>query len=306
MQQVFICRQGHSWQADPGAMPGEPGDLPHCPVCGEPTETTGFQELTLGAGPVASANNPGETTAFQDLASQKADAAAPQFSLAPPITAFQDLGGTKENGDPSRPRLPPENVEFQELPARTGDNTPATNASGEPVAPGLDRSTGVTVRFPGLRREVLARPVPALPGYDILAEIGRSATSIVYQARETSRQRIVALKIITAGEYASTARTSWLRAELEAVARLEHPCIVRVYEVGEHAGRIHIAMEYVDGGTLEQKIHGKPQSASMAAQMAETLARTIVYVHERKLVHRNLRPGNILLTSEGTPRISDF
>jgi WD40 repeat protein/serine/threonine protein kinase len=225
---------------------------------------------------------------------------------------------------PEQPNLPPpcpvcglaaQTSAGQELDLAM-DSAPAvrTKASAEtgvfqdlgPRSHGQDRSTAVTVRFPGVRREAPAKPWPALPGYEILAEIGRSATSVVYQARDTNLQQVVAIKMITAGEYASARQTPWLRAELEAVARLQHPCIVPIHAVGEHGGRLYVVMDYVDGGTLEQRLRGRPQSPTAAAQMAETLARTIAYVHEQKLLHRNLKPGNILLTSDGMPTLTDF
>ena len=197
------------------------------------------------------------------------------------------------------------NTAFQDMPTRPKDGS-ASIAPGGPGIHSQDRSTAVTVRFPGLRREAPAKPWPALPGYEILAEIGRSATSVVYQARDTNLQQVVAIKMITAGEYASARQTPWLRAELEAVARLQHPCIVPIHAVSEHDGRLYVVMDYVDGGTLEQRLRGRPQSPTAAAQMVETLARTIAYVHEQKLLHRNLKPGNILLTSDGMPTLTDF
>src|SRR5438132_8235444 len=155
-------------------------------------------------------------------------------------------------------------------------------------------------------QQAIAKSWPVLTGYEILGEISRTATSVVYQAREASLQRIVAIKLITAGDYASPRHIAGLRAELDAVARLQHPCITPIYAVGEDAGRLYVVMEYVDGGSLEHKLRGKPQSPSGAAQIVETLARTIAYVHEQKLIHGNLKPSNILLTAEGLPKLTDF
>src|SRR5262249_49858798 len=145
-----------------------------------------------------------------------------------------------------------------------------------------------------------------LPGYEILDEIGKGATGVVYKAREANQQRIVAIKMILSGDYAEAKNFTWLHSQLKAVAQLQHPCIMQVYQVGEQEGRPYFVMEYVDGGNLRQKIGGKPQPQGQAVQLVETLARTVHYAEQQAIGHRDLKPSNILLTSDGVPKIADF
>jgi WD40 repeat protein/serine/threonine protein kinase len=299
MPQFHVCAQGHRWEAKAALEQQKP---PPCPVCGLAAQTSAGQglDLEMDAAPAAESKASAEAGAFQDLGPRPQHAASFQFEVAPEDSAFQDLGMHEDGARPLSSDPAKVNTAFQDSPRRPKDG-PASIAPGAPGNHGQERSTAVTVRFPGVRREAPAKPWPALPGYEVLAEIGRSATSVVYQARDTNLQQIVAIKMITAGEYASARQTPWLRA-----ARLQHPCIVPIHAVGEHGGRLYVVMDYVDGGTLEQRLRGRPQSPTAAAQMAETLARTIAYVHEQKLLHRNLKPSNILLTSDGMPTLTDF
>jgi tetratricopeptide (TPR) repeat protein len=148
--------------------------------------------------------------------------------------------------------------------------------------------------------------LPAVPGYEIIAELGRGGMGVVYQARQCSLKRLVALKMILAGLHAdSTARVRF-RTEAEAVARVQHPNIVHIYEVGEYGGRPFLALEYVEGGSLLRKVAGKAQPEREAARLVETLARAVYATHQRGIVHRDLKPTNILLTADGTPKITDF
>jgi tRNA A-37 threonylcarbamoyl transferase component Bud32 len=155
--------------------------------------------------------------------------------------------------------------------------------------------------------EVLAAPeIPEIPGYDCLEEIGRGAMGVVYKARQEGLNRPVALKMLLAGEYAGAEQRSRFRCEAEAVARLSHPHVVQVYEIGECAGRPFLAMEYVGGGTLAQRLGGTPLPAREAAALVETLARAVQAAHAAGIVHRDLKPGNVLLLPDGTPKVSDF
>jgi WD40 repeat protein len=176
----------------------------------------------------------------------------------------------------------------------------------EPGTEPKEVSTSIMVRFPTLRREALVRPLPLIPGFEIVEEIGRGSSGIVYKAREESNGRLVAIKVIQSGPYASSKNFSWLHAQLKAVARLQHPCVLQLYQVGEQDGRPFLVMEYVDGGNLRQKIGGRPQPASQAAQLVETLARTLHYAEQQGIGHRDLKPSNILLTSDGVPKVADF
>jgi tetratricopeptide (TPR) repeat protein len=158
------------------------------------------------------------------------------------------------------------------------------------------------------------------PGSDdaleLLEEINRGGMGVVYKARQKDLNRIVAVKTIKTGIFASAEERKRFRCEAEAVARLRHPNIVSIYGVGEWpAARLgaaggdpipYLTLEYVEGGSLEQKLAGVPWSAQPAARMVETLARAVHYAHQQGILHRDLKPANVLLTAEGTPKITDF
>jgi tetratricopeptide (TPR) repeat protein len=147
---------------------------------------------------------------------------------------------------------------------------------------------------------------PDIPGYEILGELGRGGMGVVYQARHTALNRLVALKVVRSAEHAGPEERARFRREAEALARLQHPHIVQVYEVGEHEGLPFLVLELVSGGSLADRLEGSPKPARPAAQLLETLARAIDAAHERGLVHRDLKPANVLLTADGIPKITDF
>src|SRR6516162_891049 len=128
---------------------------------------------------------------------------------------------------------------------------------------------------------------PVIPGYEILDELGRGGMGVVYKARQLSLGRLVALKMILAGEHAGRVQLARFRTEVEAVAHLQHPNLVQVYEVGEHDGRPYFVMELVEGGSLDLKTDAKPQPPRHAAQLLETLARAVHAVHQQGIIHRD-------------------
>jgi WD40 repeat protein/tRNA A-37 threonylcarbamoyl transferase component Bud32 len=146
-----------------------------------------------------------------------------------------------------------------------------------------------------------AEAMPNLPGYEILAELGRGSMGVVYKARQTSLHRIVALKLLQGTEMEAR-----FRAEAEAVARMQHPNIVQLFETGEHEGRSYFSLELLDGGTLAGKLGGKPQPERDSARLIATLARAVHYAHQRGVIHRDLKPANVLLTADSVPKIADF
>jgi tetratricopeptide (TPR) repeat protein len=145
-----------------------------------------------------------------------------------------------------------------------------------------------------------------IPGYAIEAELGRGGMGVVYRARQAGLNRAVALKMILAGAHAGAAERGRFRTEAEAVARLQHPNIVQIYEVGEHDGRPFLSLELVEGGSLERRLGGVPQSPWEAAGLVATLAHAVHHVHRHGILHRDLKPSNILLTAEGVPKVTDF
>jgi formylglycine-generating enzyme required for sulfatase activity/tRNA A-37 threonylcarbamoyl transferase component Bud32 len=151
-----------------------------------------------------------------------------------------------------------------------------------------------------------ARPLPALPGYEVLAVVGRGGQSIVYKARQLVLNRLVALKVFPATMEANAEERARFRREAEAVAHLEHPNIVQIYDVGEQAGQPYFAMEYLSGGTLAKKLAGVPLPGLEGARLLECLGRTMHWAHQRGIIHRDLKPGNVLVTADGSLKIADF
>jgi WD40 repeat protein/tetratricopeptide (TPR) repeat protein/tRNA A-37 threonylcarbamoyl transferase component Bud32 len=145
-----------------------------------------------------------------------------------------------------------------------------------------------------------------VPGYEVLGVLGRGAMGVVYKARHIKLNRLVALKMILSGAHASEQELARFRSEAEAVARLQHPEIVQIYEIGEHQGLPYFSLEFVDGGSVQQHLAGTPQPPGAAAQLLEPLARAVHAAHQRGIVHRDLKPANVLLTRDGAPKVSDF
>jgi hypothetical protein len=142
--------------------------------------------------------------------------------------------------------------------------------------------------------------------YEILEEIGRGGIGVVYKARQVDLDRTVALKMLLVGAYAGPADLARFQREAAALASLQDPHFVQIYEVGEDGGVPYFSFEFVDGGTLADKIKGLPQPALQAAELVETLARALQAAHERGIIHRDLKPANVLLTKTGVPKITDF
>jgi formylglycine-generating enzyme required for sulfatase activity len=146
----------------------------------------------------------------------------------------------------------------------------------------------------------------SVPGYEIKSVLGRGGMGVVYKARHLSLKRTVALKMILGSGHAGPGELARFRIEAEAVARLQHPNIVQIHDVGDAGGHPYCALEFVEGGNLASKLDGKPMPAREAAKLVESLARAMQLAHSRNVVHRDLKPANILLTADGTPKITDF
>ena len=148
--------------------------------------------------------------------------------------------------------------------------------------------------------------MPQVPGYEVQGELGRGGMGVVYRAWHTRLNRPVALKMLLAGPYAEPADRERFQREAQAVAALCHPNVVQVYDVGDVEGRPYFTMELVEGGSLADRIKGAPQPARQAAALVATLADAVHAAHQSGIVHRDLKPSNILLTPDGTPKVTDF
>jgi hypothetical protein len=142
-----------------------------------------------------------------------------------------------------------------------------------------------------------------LPGYEVLGELGRGGMAVVYKARQIRLSRLVAVKMILAGGHAGPEQLARFQAEAEAVARLQHPHIVQVYEVGALQGRPFFTLEFCPGGSLAERFGGQPQAARAAAELVRALAGAVQHAHACGIVHRDLKPANVLVAADGTPKV---
>jgi serine/threonine protein kinase/tetratricopeptide (TPR) repeat protein len=230
--------------------------------------------------------------------------AAGRHDLAPQEGAMSDQPGDRpQKSDPtlSLPSGTAPNEDSLTVRRDTVSSAEATTLkrglAGDPEAttehPGIAALTQETARSPG------QRPPTRVAGYDVLEELGRGSMGIVYKARQRGLNRIVALKMILAGSYASARDLARFKIEAEAIAHLQHANIVQIHEVGEHDGMPFFSLEFVEGGSLARMINGTPQPVRQAAGWLLQLAGAMEAAHRAGVIHRDLKPGNILLSLSG-------
>jgi serine/threonine-protein kinase len=151
-----------------------------------------------------------------------------------------------------------------------------------------------------------AAGIPQLEGLEILEQLGQGGMGVVYKARQTRLDRVVALKMIRPEVTDSPVELSRFHREAEVTARLQHPNIVQLYEVGQHDRSPYVVLEYISGGSLAQRLDGTPLLTRRAAELVLTLARAVQHAHEHGILHRDLKPANVLLMPDDTPKIADF
>ena len=148
--------------------------------------------------------------------------------------------------------------------------------------------------------------LPRICGYEVQAVLGRGGMGVVYRARHLRLDRPVALKMLLAGSYAGQEERERFQHEAEAVAGLRHANIVQLYDAGDLDGRPYFTMEFVEGGSLAQKIAGMPQPVRPSAALLMEVAEAVHFAHQSGIVHRDLNPANILLATDGTAKVTDF
>ncbi len=186
----------------------------------------------------------------------------------------------------------------------TADFPAAGSASERATQATLDLSSPAPISRP-VRSTATVAP-RQIGNYEILGELGRGGMGVVYKARHVQLGRIVALKMIRTGAHADADEIGRFLSEAQAVAKLQHPGIVQIFEIGQEAGLPYLSLELVDGDSLAARIAKEPLEPREAAELVEQLAQAMQYAHNQGILHRDLKPANVLLTLDGRPKITDF
>ncbi len=301
----------------PHATPPKPSGPPSDPRPGGDDATVAATAIFDGHSRPASASpsddGGGETVqATIDLASAASDATVevtnlafprPHLGAAPDQTIAHTPGSTRISGS-TRPPVEGDTLgmNFGSVPGSDLHDTrvalPTLDGEGKTNAYSLSgEHGGAEIHFDNM---------PKVAGYTLLSELGRGGMGVVYKARQTKLDRLVALKMVLAGAHASADQLARFLIEAQAVAALKHNHIVQIHDVGERDGLPFFSLEFVDGGSLQQTIGGKPQPVRFAAKIVKTLAEAMHFAHQQGIIHRDLKPANVLMTKNGDPKITDF
>lgn len=217
----------------------------------------------------------------------------------PPASRLADYGlGRLTAGEAA---ILEQHLEGCELCARVFDELPP-----DPCLPALRHAmdTALSATTSSMADGAAAPSIPS--GFEYLCELGRGGMGVVYKCRQVALNRVVALKLILAGGHAGEHHRSRFLREAEAAAGIGHPHVVQVFEAGAWAGQPYLVLEYCAGGTLAEQLRGTPLSKHRAATLVELLARAVQAAHGRGVVHRDLKPQNVLLAADGSPKVADF
>ncbi len=206
--------------------------------------------------------------------------------------------------DQSMPRDLGETANFQ--PASSNNGDAATQDFSVGSAQTMDFTPGSGPQSTASRQGIKSKMPDRVGPYKIQKILGRGGMGIVYKAHQERLDRTVALKMVLAGAHASGDLLNRFIAEAKAVAHLQHPNIVQIFEVGDEGGLPYFSLEYVDGESLDKHLGGKPIAPSEAADLTVTLCQAMQYAHEHGVLHRDLKPANVLRNQSGVPKISDF
>ena len=293
MMKQYRCVEGHTW-----VMPVD-GQLPHaCPVCGTKQWESVSLSVQVSAFTAVRRIDPVVLTAPVEQMDPVGKALTqtfppgqlPLLESSPQVSTPVHHGldahgldakvvGRKTQITRGQPQAPEPNVpcSVDESLVRLLPDEPDTSGGSE---------TGYLFRL---------QPEPQVPGYELLGELGRGGMGVVYKARQVSLNRIVALKMILAGVHADANARARFRREAEAVAALQHPNIIQIYEIGEASGHLYLALEYVEGGNLATHLQRGPWPTHLAAELTLLLAQATHYAHTQGVIHRDLKPANVLL-----------
>jgi serine/threonine protein kinase/lipoprotein NlpI len=292
----YSCEQGHLWEDlfdAPSLVDGEV----RCPECGQPSHPLSDNQIEAPSATQEVSLSPVKVSAPAGFGSTR---------LLPSATPSTDPGPTTIR--PALANMTPA-VDGLSIDAGIGLQSQALTedlAENTPVLPSRKIPSPASTTKPESAQATtetsILKGAPTIPGYEIVGELGRGGMGVVYKARQVGLNRLVALKMILAGSQADERDRARFRTEADAIARLQHPNIVQIFEVGEHEGSAWFSLEFVDGGSLADRLTGKPLPLGEAASLIETLSRAMHFAHEHGVVHRDLKPANVLLQRESSER----